>query len=378
MDRSSSGEAGRGERPGAPVTRSSTQSGSNSPGAVDQVRDTVKHELRSARDDVQRVAADKVNREKHRIADRMDSIVHALNAARGSLDDDGQGQLARYVGDLTEQIERSTGYLRNNDYGAMMRDMENLARSNTGVFLGSMFVAGLALGRLLRASEPAEAETHGGDWRTQMASHAGSQEPCRARGAGAGLEVAGERHPGKQVGRVRGPGGWRRPRRRPGAAGGSTRCGGAVGVPADGPHVPSQRAHVRDERSIGPLFRELQQDSTTLVRQEVELAKAEIKESVRTYARSTVRMAVGGALLLAALFGLLWTVNMALTALLENAVGLEDAVWLSPLILSAVIAIIGYAMVKSASSRMREESIVPRRTTETLKEEKQWLKNRHA
>lgn len=177
MDRSSSGEAGRGERPGAPVTRSSTQSGSNSPGAVDQVRDTVKHELRSARDDVQRVAADKVNREKHRIADRMDSIVHALNAARGSLDDDGQGQLARYVGDLTEQIERSTGYLRNNDYGAMMRDMENLARSNTGVFLGSMFVAGLALDRFLRASEPDEAETHGGDWRSQMASHAGSQEP---------------------------------------------------------------------------------------------------------------------------------------------------------------------------------------------------------
>ena len=158
----------------------------------------------------------------------------------------------------------------------------------------------------------------------------------------------------------------------------STRYGGSVGVPTDGPHVPIQRTHVRDERSIGQLFRELQQDSTTLVRQEVELAKAEIKESVRTYARSTVRMAVGGALLLAALFGLLWTVNMALTALLENAVGLEDAVWLSPLILSAVIAIIGYAMVKSASSRMREESIVPRRTTETLKEAKQWLKNRHA
>ena len=83
-------------------------------------------------------------------------------------------------------------------------------------------------------------------------------------------------------------------------------------------------------------------------------------------------------LLLAALFGVLWTINMALTTVLEGAVGLEIAVWLSPLLLSAVIAAIGYAMVNGARNRMREESIIPRRTTETLKEEKQWLKNRHA
>ncbi|HEU5208439.1 MAG TPA: phage holin family protein [Longimicrobiales bacterium] len=158
----------------------------------------------------------------------------------------------------------------------------------------------------------------------------------------------------------------------------TTPYGGSIGSPTDGARIPVQRTTVRDERSIGQLFKELQSESSTLVRQEVELAKAEVMESVRSYARSAVSMAIGGALLLAALFGVLWTINMALTALLEDAVGLENAVWLSPLILSAVIAIIGYSMVKGASNRMREESLVPRRTTETLKEEKQWLKNRHA
>ncbi len=158
----------------------------------------------------------------------------------------------------------------------------------------------------------------------------------------------------------------------------TTPYGGTVGSPTDGARIPVQRTEVRDERSIGQLFKELQSESTTLARKEVELAKAEITESLKTYARSAVSMAIGGALLLAALFGVLWTINMALTALLEGAVGLETAVWLSPLILSVVIAIAGYSMISSARKRMSEESIVPRRTTETLKEEKQWLKNRHA
>ncbi|MGH7444348.1 MAG: hypothetical protein ACREKM_05705, partial [Longimicrobiales bacterium] len=90
---------------------------------IDSAKDSVTQELRGARDDVQRRAADTVNRQKHQIADRLESIVHALSAAQQSLRDDEQAQLAGYVGDLTQQIQRSTGYLRNNDYGGMMRDM---------------------------------------------------------------------------------------------------------------------------------------------------------------------------------------------------------------------------------------------------------------
>lgn len=189
MDRSSNGETANDERFAASANRSSMESQHDSKGAIDQATDTVKEELRSARDDVQRRTADSVNRQKHRVADRLDSIVHALHAAKQSLQDDDQRQLAQYVGDLTNQVERSTGYLRNNEYGAMMRDMENVARNNTGVFLGSTFAAGLAMGRFLRASEPDE-ETGGelqGDWRSQAAggtSFAG--EPGGSYGAGTG------------------------------------------------------------------------------------------------------------------------------------------------------------------------------------------------
>lgn len=132
----------------------------------------------------------------------------------------------------------------------------------------------------------------------------------------------------------------------------------------------------RDDRSIGDLFKELQGESGTLLRQEVELAKSEVAESVHTYAQSSVRIAIGGALLLAALLGALFALNMGLTALLAGPLGLETAAWLSPLILAGILAIIGMALVNGGMKRIRQSPLVPRQTTATLKEEKQWLKHK--
>ncbi len=159
MDRSStSGAGGTGEafEASGSTFPTSGDSAEQSRSTVDNAKDSVKQELREVRDDAQRRAADTVNRQKHQVADRLDSIVHALGAAQQSLRDDEQSQLASYVDDLGKQVERSTGYLRNNDFGGMMRDMQNVARNNTGLFLGSTFVAGMAMGRFLRASEPEE------------------------------------------------------------------------------------------------------------------------------------------------------------------------------------------------------------------------------
>lgn len=141
-----------------------------------KARDTVKQEIRDVRDDVERKTADRVNRQKHQVADRMDAIVHALDSAQTSLRDDDQSQLAGFVGDLGRQVERSTGYLRNNDFHGMVRDMEQLARGNTALFLGSTFVAGVAMGRFLRASEPQPEQT-GGELAQQSGASAGFGGP---------------------------------------------------------------------------------------------------------------------------------------------------------------------------------------------------------
>lgn len=153
---------------------------------------------------------------------------------------------------------------------------------------------------------------------------------------------------------------------------------------ADGPGTAARdrtsvrvdRSTLRDERSLGDLIKELQNESSSLVRKEVELAKSEVAETAQVYAKNAATMAIGGVLLVAALFGVLITVNRALTALLTGVVGVDVAIWLAPLILTVILGIVGWTMVKGALERIRNQSIVPQRTTATLKEEKQWLKQK--
>ena len=131
-----------------------------------------------------------------------------------------------------------------------------------------------------------------------------------------------------------------------------------------------------DDRSLGQLIRELGDESSRLLREEVALAKAELREKARVYERNALKMAVGGVLLLGALFVLLVAVNRGLTALLEQWLPLEIAVWLAPLILAVVFALIGWSTFKSGQQAIRSEGITPQRTVETVREEKDWAKQK--
>jgi len=123
------------------------------------------------------------------------------------------------------------------------------------------------------------------------------------------------------------------------------------------------------EAPLGDLFRQLAQDSATLVRQEVALAKAEIRENVKTVARNATMIAVGGVL---ALLGLL-----VLVAFLVIALGdaLWNEYWLGALIVGALFLIIGGIMAKKALGNLKQESLAPEQTIATLKEDKQWLQS---
>lgn len=129
-----------------------------------------------------------------------------------------------------------------------------------------------------------------------------------------------------------------------------------------------------DGRSLGTLIRDLGEETGRLVRKEVELAKAEMREKLDVYERNVVKLAVGGALLFGALFVLLVAVNRGLTALLEQFMAVEIAVWLAPLILAGVVALVGWGMVRGAQRAMSREGMVPRKTLETLREERNWMK----
>ena len=126
-------------------------------------------------------------------------------------------------------------------------------------------------------------------------------------------------------------------------------------------------AQVRDERSLGDLFSDLSRETTTLVRQEVQLAKAELTQSATEAARGIGMLVAGGAVAYA---GLLFLLLAIVFGLIEAG---WDA-WLSALVVGLVVVAIGAILVLRARESLKPANLAPRRTVETLKEDQEWAK----
>jgi hypothetical protein len=126
-------------------------------------------------------------------------------------------------------------------------------------------------------------------------------------------------------------------------------------------------AQVRDERSLGDLFSDLSRETTTLVRQEVQLAKAELTQSATAAARGVGMLLAGGAVAYA---GLLFVLLAIVFGLIEA--GWDP--WLSALVVGLAVVAIGAVLVLRARESLKPANLAPRRTVETLKEDQEWVK----
>ena len=122
----------------------------------------------------------------------------------------------------------------------------------------------------------------------------------------------------------------------------------------------------RDDRSLGELFSELSRQTSTLIRQEVALAKVEMKQKGTEVGKDVVMMAAGGALAYAGLLALIATVIIILAEFIPW--------WLSALIVSLVVLGVGGMLVQRGMSALKQTSMAPEQTIETLKEDKEWAK----
>jgi Flp pilus assembly protein TadB len=123
----------------------------------------------------------------------------------------------------------------------------------------------------------------------------------------------------------------------------------------------------RDDRSLGELFSELSQETTTLIRQEVQLAKTEMSQKASRVGKDVGFLAAGGAVAYAGL--------LAIVAGVIALLGLVIPLWLSALLVGVVVAAIGYFLVRRGLDALKQEELVPRQTMETLKEDKEWAKD---
>jgi len=123
--------------------------------------------------------------------------------------------------------------------------------------------------------------------------------------------------------------------------------------------------------SLGELFAALLKDTSTLVRQEITLAKAELGEKISTIGRNVGLLAAGGAVAYAGLLALL----AAVISLLAHA-GMEW--WAASLLVGVVVTAVGGLLVSKGLNALKHEDLAPRQTLETLREDTQWIKDRAA
>jgi hypothetical protein len=119
----------------------------------------------------------------------------------------------------------------------------------------------------------------------------------------------------------------------------------------------------REGRSLASLFSDLWRETTTLVHEEAELAKADVADKVGQLAAGAGSIAAGGAVLFAGFLALLLAAINALAMVLP----IELAPWLSPLIVGAVVMLIGYAVYAGGKRDLKARNLKPMRTMDSLR-----------
>jgi hypothetical protein len=129
-----------------------------------------------------------------------------------------------------------------------------------------------------------------------------------------------------------------------------------------------QAVSSRDQESITDLLRRLMDELATLFRQELALASAEMSGAMSKLSRGLVSVATGGAVLYAGFLTLLAAAVLALALVVEP--------WLAALIVGGVVTLIGLVMVMKGKKALEPSDLKPRRTVESLRQDKDVLMRR--
>ncbi len=128
----------------------------------------------------------------------------------------------------------------------------------------------------------------------------------------------------------------------------------------------ANRQDMQDTRSIGDITGNLLENAQEILRDEIRLAKVEIREDLTTMARAAALLVVGGLMAMFAfgmmLFAATWTLDTVLP------------LWAAAAIVTAVVAVIAATLIAVGRSRVSAVNPIPEETVETMKENVQWVK----
>jgi hypothetical protein len=128
----------------------------------------------------------------------------------------------------------------------------------------------------------------------------------------------------------------------------------------------TQQDHRTEPEKLTDLLGELAASSAALVRDEVDLARQEIKENLRGIAPRVAGIAVG------ALIGVIAVLMLGAAAVigLGNIIGYG----LSALVIGVFLGLVGGSTTLLGIRKIRRSRLKPEQTLETLEEDRVWLK----
>jgi VIT1/CCC1 family predicted Fe2+/Mn2+ transporter len=121
-----------------------------------------------------------------------------------------------------------------------------------------------------------------------------------------------------------------------------------------------------DQRSLGQLFGELAEETRTLMRQEIDLARTELSEKASFIGKNAGVIAAGGVV---ALLGAL-PVIAGIVIALGHQIGYATSAFVVGVVLLAAGAFVSMGAMK----KLKREPLAPAKTQAQLKETRQWAK----
>ena len=128
--------------------------------------------------------------------------------------------------------------------------------------------------------------------------------------------------------------------------------------------------HVMQPETIGSLIRGILMDLRTLVREEIALARVEIRDQAGRARAAAVSFGIAAAALV---FGGAFLLIAVATAIADF---LDWPVWAGFLVVAVVLSLIGFVTLASGRKKLQSVNAVPAETISTVKENSEWIAKR--
>jgi uncharacterized membrane protein YqjE len=139
--------------------------------------------------------------------------------------------------------------------------------------------------------------------------------------------------------------------------------------------APARNAETQtDIEALPALFGRLSDGVMTLLDTKLSLLKVELKEDVNGYIRGAVMILIGGIIAAVGFAILNVAVALFVGALLPDTMSPAVRYALGFVITGAVYLLIGGIFIITAKNRLAKQDIVPNRSVNEIRKDKQWLK----